>query len=182
MRYAWFGYSKGFQPALAKSKTSVTMNKILPNGLTKALPPSKEVCNLLTNICPHAACLLINECVCFYYHLTLFVRNKLIYRDFKSVRCVQSILHTPCIHLTHHTPLPCCRFGRMRWVLRHRDVEKFVAPTDFSVPLCRNIALPCLCRVAACGACRLRGLRAVCAGCVQVALAASYTKQSVDSQ
>ena len=176
MRYAWFGYSKGFQPVLAKSKTSVTMNKILPNGLTKALHPSQVVCNMLTNICPHAACLLINECVCFYCHLTLFVRNKLIYRGFKSVRCVQSILHTPCIHLTHHTPLPRCRFGRMRWVLRHRDVEKFVGATDFSVPLCRNFALPCLCRVAACGACRSRGLRAVCAGCVQVALAASYTK------
>ena len=111
-------------------------------GHTKALHPSKEVCNLLTNICPHAVCLLINECVCFYCHLTLFVRNKLIYRDFKSVRCVQSILHTPCIHLTHHTPLPRCRFGRMRRALRHRDVEKFVGATDFSVPLCCNIALP----------------------------------------
>ena len=155
MRYAWFGYSKGFQPVLAKSKTSVTMNKILPNGLTKALHPSKEAYNLLTNICPHAVCLLINECVCFYCHLTQFVRNKLIYRDFNSVRCIQSILHTPCIHLTHHPPLPHSRFGRMRRALRHRDVEKFVGATDFSVPLCRNIALPCLCRVAACGACRL---------------------------
>ena len=133
-------------------------------------------------ICPHAVCLLINECVCFYCHLTLFVRNKLIYRCFKSVRCVQSILHTPCIYLTHHTPLPRSRFGRMRWGLRHRDVEKFVGATDFSVPLCRNIALPYLCRVAACGACRLRGLRAVCAGCVQVALAVSYITQSTDSQ
>ena len=176
MRYAWFGYSKGFQPALAKSKTSVTMNKILPNGLTKALHPSKEVYDLLTNICSIPVCLLINECVCFYCHLTLFVRNKLIYKGFKSVRCVQSILHTPCIHLTHHTPLPHSRFGRMRWVLRHRDVEKFVGATDFSVPLCRNIALPCLCCVVACGACRLRGLRAGCAGCMQVALIASYTK------
>ena len=91
---------------------------------------------------PFPVCLLINECVCFYCHLTLFVRNKLIYKCFKSVRCAQSILHTPCIHLTHHTPLPRCRFGRMRWVLRHRDVEKSVGATDFSVPLCRNIALP----------------------------------------
>ena len=167
MRYVWFGYSKGFQPTFAKSKTSVTMNKILPNGLTKALHPSQVVCNMLTNICPHAVCLLINECVCFYCHLTQFVRNKLIYKYFKSVRCIQSILHTP---------LPRGRFGRMRWVLRHRDVEKFVGATDFSVPLCRNIALPCLCRVAACGACGLRGLRAVCAGSVQVALVVSYTK------
>ena len=28
----------------------------------------------------------INECVCFYCHLTLFVRNKLIHKGFKSVR------------------------------------------------------------------------------------------------
>ena len=73
-----------------------------------------------------------------------------------SVRCVESILHTPCIHLTHLTPLPRCRFGRMRWVLRHRDVEKFVGATDFSVPLCCNIALPCLCCVAVYGLCRWR--------------------------
>ena len=118
----------------------------------------------------------INECVCFYCHLTLFVRNKLIYKGFKSVRCVQSILHTPCIHLTHYTPLPRVLFGRMRWVLRHRDVEKFVGATDFSVPLCCNIALPWACCVAACGLCRWRGLRADCAGCVQVALVASYTE------
>ena len=125
-------------------------------GLVKALPPSKEVCNLHTNICPHAVCLLINECVCFYCHLTLFARNKLIYRGLKSVRCIQSILHTPCIHLTHLTPLPRVLFGRMKWVLRHRDVEKFVGATDFSVPLCCNIALPWACRVAACELCRWR--------------------------
>ena len=129
-------------------------------GHTKALHPSKEMCNLYPNICFLPINPPINECVCFYCHLTLFVRNKLIYRYFKSVRCVQSILHTPCIHLTHHTPLPRGRFVRMRWVLRHRDVEKSVGATDFSVPLCCNIALPCLCRVAACGACRSRGLRA----------------------
>mgnify|MGYP007049289737 CR=1 FL=1 len=111
-------------------------------GHTKALHPSKGVCNLYSNICTLAVCLLINECVCFYCHLTLFARNKLIYRDFMSVRCIQTILHIPCIHLTHHTPLPRGRFGRMKWVLRHRDVEKFVGATDFSVPLCRNIFLP----------------------------------------
>ena len=151
-------------------------------GLVKALHLSKEVCNLLTNICPHAVCLLINECVCFYCHLTLFARNKLIYRDFMSVRWFQSILHTPCIHPAHPTLLPHSRFGRMKWVLRHRDVEKFVGATDFSVPLCRNFALPCLCRVAACGVCGLCRFRVICAGCVQVALTASYTEQSVDSQ
>ena len=73
-------------------------------GHTKALHPSKEVCNLYPNICSLPVSLLVNECVCFYCHLTLSVRNNLIYRGFKSVRCVQSILHTPCIHLTHHIP------------------------------------------------------------------------------
>ena len=29
---------------------------------------------------------LVKESVCFYFHLTLFVRNKLIYSGFKSVR------------------------------------------------------------------------------------------------
>ena len=72
-------------------------------GLVKALHPSKEVYNLHTNICPHAVCLLINECVCFYCHLTLFVRNKLIYKGFKSVRCIQGILHTPA-YILHITP------------------------------------------------------------------------------
>ena len=111
-------------------------------GNTEALHPSKKVYNLYTNICPLPVIPLVKEYMCFYCHLTLFVRNKLIYRGFMSVRCIQSILHTPCIHLTHHTPLPHSRFGRMRRALRHRDVEKFVGATDFSVPLCCNIALP----------------------------------------
>ena len=51
-------------------------------------------------------CLHVKECVCFYCHLTLFVRNKLIHRGFKSVRWFQSILHTPAYIL--HT-LPRCR-------------------------------------------------------------------------
>ena len=55
-------------------------------GNTKALFPSKKVYNLYTNICPLAVCLHVKECVCFYCHLTLFVRNKLIFRGFKSVR------------------------------------------------------------------------------------------------
>ena len=58
-------------------------------------------------------------------------------------------------YLTHPTPLPRSRFCRMRWVLRHRDVEKSVGATDFSAPLYRNILLPCLCRVAARRLCRL---------------------------
>ena len=55
-------------------------------GNTKTLHPTKKVYNLYTNICFLPVCLLVKECVCFYCHLTLFVRNKLIYRDFKSVR------------------------------------------------------------------------------------------------
>ena len=69
---------------------------------------------------------------------------------------ISKYLTLSCIHLTHHTPLLRSRFCRMRWVLRHRDVEKSVGATDFSAPLCRNILLPCLCRVAACRLCRLR--------------------------
>ena len=122
-------------------------------GNTKASHPTKKVYNLYTNICPLPVCLHVKECMCFYCHLTLFVRNKLIYRDFKSVRWFQSILHAPA-HILH-TPLPCSRFGRMRRVVRHRDVEKSVGATDFSAPLCRDIALPCLCRVAVYGVCML---------------------------
>ena len=69
---------------------------------------------------------------------------------------ISKYLTLPCIHLTHSTPQPCSLFGRMRWILRHRDVEDSVGATDFSVPLCRDIALPYLCRVAACGVCRMR--------------------------
>ena len=55
-------------------------------GNTKALHPSKKVYNLYTNICSLRVIPLIKESVCFYCHLTLFMRNKLIYRCFKSVR------------------------------------------------------------------------------------------------
>ena len=55
-------------------------------GNTKTLHPSKKVYNLYTNICSLPVCLHVKGCVCFYCHLTLFVRNKLIYRCFKSVR------------------------------------------------------------------------------------------------
>ena len=75
---------------------------------------------------------------------------------FQECKMSSKYLTHPCIHLTHHTPLPRSRFVRMRRVLRHRDVEKSVGATDFSAPLCRNIFLPCLCRVAARGVCRLR--------------------------
>ena len=65
-------------------------------------------------------------------------------------------LTLPRTHLTHHAPLPSTRFGRMWQVIRHWDVEKSVGATDFSAPLCCDIYLPCLCRVAACVVCRLR--------------------------
>ena len=55
-------------------------------GNIEALHPSKKVYNLYTNICPLPVIPLVKECVCFYCHLTLFVRNRLIYRGFKSVR------------------------------------------------------------------------------------------------
>ncbi|CDA45012.1 unknown [Prevotella sp. CAG:5226] len=55
-------------------------------GNTKTLFPSKKVHNLYTNICSLPVIPHVKECVCFYCHLTLFVRNKLIFRYFKSVR------------------------------------------------------------------------------------------------
>ena len=55
-------------------------------GNTEALHPLKKVYNLYTNICPLLVIPLVKECVRFYFHLTLFVRNRLIYRGFKSVR------------------------------------------------------------------------------------------------
>ena len=75
---------------------------------------------------------------------------------FQECKMISKYLTHPCTHLTHHTPLPSSRFVRMRWVIHHWDVEKSVGATDFSAPLCRDIALPCLCRVAACGVCRMR--------------------------
>ena len=74
---------------------------------------------------------------------------------FQECKMISKYLTLPCIHLTHLTPLLRSRFYRMRWVLHHRDVEESVGATDFSVPLCCNILLPCLCRVAACRLCRL---------------------------
>ena len=69
-------------------------------------PFIKRVYNLYTYICPLPVYLLVKGCVCFYCHLTLFMRNKLIYRGFKSVRCIQSIIHYPAYIL--HAP-PRCR-------------------------------------------------------------------------
>ena len=72
-------------------------------GNTKTSLPSKKVYNLYTNICSLALIPLVKECVCFYCHLTLFMRNRLIHRCFKSVRWFQSILHTPA-YILHTLP------------------------------------------------------------------------------
>ena len=72
-------------------------------GNTKALFPSKKVYNLYTNICSQPVIPHVKECVCFYCHLTLFIRNRLIHRGFKSVRWFQSILHTPA-YILHTSP------------------------------------------------------------------------------
>ena len=55
-------------------------------GNTETLYPTKKVYNLYTNICSLPVYLHVKECVCFYCHLTLFMRNRLIHRYFKSVR------------------------------------------------------------------------------------------------
>ena len=52
----------------------------------RAVDQSCTAYSSYTNICSLPVCLLVKECVCFYRHLTLFVRNKLIHRCFKSVR------------------------------------------------------------------------------------------------
>ena len=52
----------------------------------RAVDQSCTAYSSYTNICPLPVIPHVKECVCFYCHLTLFVRNKLIYRDFKSVR------------------------------------------------------------------------------------------------
>ena len=71
--------NKGSQTALI-TRLSVSL------CITKTLHPSKEVYNLYTNICSLPVIPLIKECMCFYFHLTLFMRNKLIFNGFKSVR------------------------------------------------------------------------------------------------
>ena len=72
---------------------------------------------------------------------------------FQECKMISKYLTLPCIHLTHHTLQPRSRFCRMRCIVRRRDVEKSVGATDFSAPLCRDVILPYLCRVAACGLC-----------------------------
>ena len=52
----------------------------------RAVDQSRTAYSSYTNICSLPVIPHVKECVCFYCHLTLFVRNKLIYRCFKSVR------------------------------------------------------------------------------------------------
>ena len=52
----------------------------------RAVDQSCTVCSSYTNICPLPVIPHVKECVCFYCHLTLFMRNRLIHRCFKSVR------------------------------------------------------------------------------------------------
>ena len=73
----------------------------------------------------------------------------------QECKMISKYLTLPCTHLTRPTPLSRSQFCRMRWILRHRDVEDSVGATDFPAPLCRDIFLPCLCRVVACRLCRM---------------------------
>ena len=52
----------------------------------RAVDQSRTAYSSYTNICSLPVIPHVKECVYFYCHLTLFVRNKLIYRGFKSVR------------------------------------------------------------------------------------------------
>ena len=52
----------------------------------RAVDQSRTAYSSYTNICSLPVIPHVKECVCFYCHLTLFVRNKLIFRRFKSVR------------------------------------------------------------------------------------------------
>ena len=52
----------------------------------RAVGQSRAACSSYTNICLLPVIPHVKECVCFYCHLTFFVRNKLIHRTFKSVR------------------------------------------------------------------------------------------------
>ena len=52
----------------------------------RAVDQSRTAYSSYTNICSLPVIPHVKECVCFYCHLTLFMRNKLIIRYFKSVR------------------------------------------------------------------------------------------------
>ena len=52
----------------------------------RAVDQSRTAYSSYTNICSLPVIPHVKECVCFYCHLTLFMRNKLIHRGFNSVR------------------------------------------------------------------------------------------------
>ena len=52
----------------------------------RAVDQSRTAYSSYTNICSLSVIPHVKECVCFYCHLTLFMRNRLIHRCFKSVR------------------------------------------------------------------------------------------------
>ena len=52
----------------------------------RAVDQSCTAYSSYTNICSLPVIPHVKECVCFYCHLTLFMRNRLIHRCFKSVR------------------------------------------------------------------------------------------------
>ena len=52
----------------------------------RAVDESRTAYSSYTNICSLPVIPHVKECVCFYCHLTLFMRNRLIHRCFKSVR------------------------------------------------------------------------------------------------
>ena len=64
----------------------VTAAAAATKEVQRAVDQSRTACSSYTNICPLPVIPHVKECVCFYCHLTLFMRNKLIYRCFKSVR------------------------------------------------------------------------------------------------
>ena len=67
-------------------KEHLVMAAAAAKEVQRAVDQSRAAYSSYTNICPLPVCLLVKECVCFYCHLTLFMRNKLIYRGFKSAR------------------------------------------------------------------------------------------------
>ena len=108
-----------------------------------------------TKICPLRQTTYKRMCVLLLPSYT-FCAKQVDTQRFQECKMISKYLTLPCTHLTRPTPLSRSQFCRMQWVLRHRHAEKSVGATDFSVPLCRAIVLPCLCCVVACRLCRLR--------------------------
>ena len=67
-------------------KEHLVMAAAAAKEVQRAVDQSRTAYSSYTNICPLPVIPHVKECVCFYCHLTLCVRNKLIHRCFKSVR------------------------------------------------------------------------------------------------